>query len=212
MKDPDLRLRFVDWNDFQKGEQFHETGMEARDRIRKRQALSQQRPLGEEEAESERDTRAKRRIVEEIRRKLEDIVREDFIRSELFTPIEVHEFADEHPNKAGFLVFVKASQQLGLSYSVSLVFYAELLDAQSEAITLSFAVAISDVRPSRDSILAGARSTFFEGVFEESTIRPIVENVLYPALDLAQQIDRNTSGLSGSPLKWLALQQAEKHE
>ena len=212
VKDPDLRLRFVNWRDFQKREQFHETGMDAKERIRKRQALSQQKPLGKEEAESERDIRAKRRIVEEIRRKLEVVVREDFIRSELFMPIEVHEFADEQPNKAGFLVFLKADQQLGLSYSVSLVFYAELLDAHSEAIALSFAAAISDVRPTRDSILGGARTTFFEGVFEESIMGPIVENVLYPALDLAQQVDRNTSGLSGSPLKWLSVQQADKHE
>lgn len=211
-KVPELRLRFVDWKDFQKLEQSSETGAGAKDRIRRRFGLSQEQSAGKTEADSERLARNERRIVGGIRTRLEDLVREEFIPSEFFMPIEINEFAEDQPKKLGFLVFIKAAAQLGLSYSVSLVFYVELLDAQSEAVALSFAAAISDVRLERESMLSGPRTTFFEGVFEESVMRTHVENLLYPALDQAQQTDRNTSGLIGSSLTWLTIELGDEHE
>src|SRR6266851_1321188 len=206
-KVPELRLRFVDWKDFHEDDHLRESGEVAKERIRKRKGLSKEGRSRDPAASSERVTRIQRRHVEEIRTKLENIVRKEFIHSDLFLPIEVQEFVDEQPNKSGFIVFLKASEQLGLSYSVSLVFDVELLDAQSKAVCLSFSAAISDVRVERDLMLAGPRTTIFEGVFEESVMSTIVENNIYPALDQAQQIDRNTFGLAGSSLRWLTLHQ-----
>jgi hypothetical protein len=91
-----------------------------------------------------------------------------------------------------------------------LVFHVELLDADSKAVSVSFAAAISDERLSREAVLASPRVPIFEGVFEESIIINIVEENMYPALDLAQQVDRNLSGLSGAALEWLSLHEADK--
>ncbi|MBC8029914.1 MAG: protein kinase [Pyrinomonadaceae bacterium] len=208
-KDPELRLRFVAWKDFDAKEQG-ESAEDAKNRIRKRLGLvSRKDPTS---TESERGERAQRRTIEEVRAKLVEVVREEFISSELFLPIEVQEFADDQPNKTGFIVFIKASERNALSYSVSLVFHNELLEVESKAVCLSFSAAISDERLTREVVLAGPRMPIFEGVFEESAILAIVESNIYPALDKAQQFDRNTAGLSGTSLEWLSLIEADKNE
>jgi eukaryotic-like serine/threonine-protein kinase len=100
-KDPALRLRFVAWKDFDPNERRPEGTEAAKDRIRKRQGLAEGKST-KTSLELEQIERAKRRTIEEIRVKLEEVVREEFIRSELFLPVEVQEFADEHASKLGF--------------------------------------------------------------------------------------------------------------
>lgn len=208
-KDPALRLSFVAWKDFESSTEGVSSIEAAKERIRKRQGLT---------ASKERDAthdaqldRLLRRTIQTTRTRLEDIVRQEFIRSELFLPIEVQEFAEDEPCKLGFLIFIKASQQLGLSYSVSLIFRVELIDVASHAITIYFSAAVSDVALSKELILSGAAAKVFKGVFEESVMPSLIERLVYPTLDQAQQIDRNTSGLSGGKAVWLNIPQGEEH-
>jgi len=203
-KDPELRLRFVSWKDFDLLAESRESAQRAKERIRKRQGLAKEKTSSSSSGPSERLERTQRLIVGDIRTRIEEIVRKEFISSDLFLPIEIHEFADEQAHKAGFVVFLKAAERLALSYSVSLIFDVELLEPDSHALSLSFSAAVSDVKLERDAILRGPTALIFEGVFEETALAPILEKNIYSALDQAQQIDRNREGLAGRALQWLS--------
>lgn len=211
LKSPDLRLRFVNWKDFELEAESRSAAEIAKDHIRKRQGILQRPQNSSDASRQQKDERIRRRTIEDIRTKLEDLVRREFVHSELFSPIEIHEFLEEKSKMSGFLVFIKASEQLSLSYSVTLAFNVELLDAASKAISLSVAIAISDIRLELETILTAPFLSIFEGAFEESVIAKLIETFVYPALDAAQQVDRNTAGLSGI-CQWLPVVKSKENE
>jgi hypothetical protein len=113
--------------------------------------------------------------------------------------MEIHESHDVHPEQAHFLVLFQPSPEHELNQPLSVWFSVSLLDQQSKAIQLLCAAAAGFVQLERDAIAGRAGTVIFEGVFEESVVRTIIQDVLYPLLDDAQQIQLPSEKSGGVP-------------
>lgn len=206
IKDPMLRLRLVHWEDFDPKEGQTGTWTDAKVRILKRRAQACELGVVGGDEYEERSARAARRILDDIQGRLQDIIRQECVGSDLFPPMEIHEFYDQRPDQTHFLVLFSASNEHALFRQLSVWFDVSLLDQQSQAIQFLCAAALGSSQLSREPILGHPPTPIFEGVFEESVIRSVIQNLLYPLLDEAQQAGLSTGSMDqGAELKWLQL-------
>lgn len=197
-KDPKLRLRLVKWEDFEPRIVCRSSAIDAKERIRKRHLQARETsPLQWNEA-AEQKLRAERRTIETISGKIQSIIRQECIGSDLFPPIEIHDNQVPLASQVDFLVFFPASNDHCLNQSLSICVELHLLDMQSEALQVFCAAASASDRIDHETAASCQKVMIFQSVFEEAVIQKLMQDVLYVLLDQAQQL-----GTSSRETKWL---------
>jgi serine/threonine protein kinase len=187
LKDPELRLRCVQWEGFSPPTGSASVASGAKERILRRAAVSretQSRPeIGEE-----RRSRMLRRAVQEKHARLESLIREHCIDSQQFPPLETREWTETEPNETFLTIRFGPSSQHSLPSLLDITFRLVLLDDMAGPVSLQ---STSSVSPATDPVAAPDKTGFttvYEGVFDDSAIRVVVESVLYTSLDQAQEL------------------------
>lgn len=180
-KDPDLRLRLVTWDHFQVRPRPVDALSKVQGRIRTRLVLAQAcpKPLVHDEG---RD-RAIRRTLDFVEEKTQGIIRRECVGTELFPPVEIADWGARPPDVTGFSLRFGASQEHGLSLPVTLYFRIRLLDHEAVIVSVTFAISTFSGHPEEDQVPLEA---LFEGPFDEASLAPQLQGLLYSALDAAQ--------------------------
>jgi hypothetical protein len=181
IKNPDLRLRLVKWNDFEPVEATDALTL-LRERILKRRQLAQERHP-EESIEDEAAKRAFRRTLDFVEEKVQGIIRGEAIGTELFPPLEIGDWGGTLFDKTGFSVRFAASDDYGLKLPLTLLFRVEIIEQLSVAIRLKFVACNCVLLPEyKEDVL----KIIFEGPFEETVVAGVLRTLLYSAMDQAQ--------------------------
>jgi serine/threonine protein kinase len=180
-KDPDLRLRLVNWNHFQLRPQPADTLSKVQERIRTRLALAQAR--AKTTVHDEGRDRAIRRTLDFVKEKTQSIVRRECVGTELFPPVEIADWGQQPPSITGFSLRFGASEEHGLSLPLTLYFRIQLLDHESIIISVKCAVSTFSSSPQEDHVTP---ETLFEGPLDETTLSVRLQGLLYSSLDAAQ--------------------------
>lgn len=197
LKDPELRLKFVAWSDFDPVRRMSATA-DAKDRLRKRQAHYATRRG--DALDDQQQRRLERRTLSSIRAQIQEVIRAECIGSELFPTMEIHDALDDPP-KARFLVWFAATEDVGLLMPLSIMFEIVLLDQQSQAVELRCAAVLTTISE-RDwtQHTESPAAAIFRGVFDPSGVASALQETLYPTLDRALDMLERLSG-RGSPVQ-----------
>ena len=189
LKDPQLRLRMVKWEDFEPRGVSPASAAEAKERIRKRQVQVQEGLPPRGDLDADRNAWELRRTVERIKAKVEEIIREEILSGGLFPPMELHESQTQASERVEFLARFAPSTPHALPHFLEICFTVVLLEQKALTIQLECYAAIyrspEQAKPDRPPLSL----SFFQGVFEESVIRSRLRDMLYPLLDRAQQVE-----------------------
>lgn len=211
-KDPELRLRFVRWEDFDVRERRPTHAADAKERIRKRRGYAHVGGVTGADTETEQKDRMQRRSINAIRTRLQEVIREICISSDLFPPMEIHDIHDGRPDWARFRVGFCLSVEHGLFEPLAVWFEVRLLDAEAEAVSLGCLAALGSRLEAVD-VSGQVRAMIFEGAFAEDFVRPLLADILFPLLDNVQQVVRaERSGKGSSACLWLKVRTSGEEE
>ncbi len=187
LKDPKLRLRLVKWENFQPKAPTVPVAVAAKERIRKRIAAHRSIEAKlEENVMGEHEARASRRVVEDCHSAVERILRRECIGTELFPPLELHNYSDSTPTQALTALSFPPSPAFGITQRLTMWVALDLSDRASKIVTIRVASKIGDVDPS-DASAMPETILLYEGIFEDEVISGRLHDFLYETLDKAQQ-------------------------
>jgi hypothetical protein len=202
-KDPKLRLDLVKWEDFDPPELRGDMKLDDPiSRIRRRRAMAQQSSPAGTETNAEQKARSARRTVQKVQADLHDCAQQECIGSELFPPLEVHDFAQEGTNLGGFKVQFRPSPEHPLQNFLSIFITLELLDESSEAIKVFCAAGVSATPMETPPFDLLSAQELFKGVYNRTSVGERLKAMLYRAFDKAQQV-QPIAGATAPP-RWLA--------
>ncbi len=182
LKDPELRLKVIDWSDFESVRSMSAT-TDAKDRLRRRQA--HYNIVRGDILDDQQQRRLERRTLSSIRAKIQEAIRAECIASDLFPPMEIHDALDESA-EARFFVWFGASEDMGLRIPLSIMYDISVLDLQSQTIELRCA-AVLTTAGERDWTrqVESPAAAIFRGVFDDAGLLSALQETLYPTLDRA---------------------------
>jgi len=187
-KDPRLRLDLVKWEHFDPPELRGDANADDPiSRIRRRRAMAQQSCITEAETSAEQKARSARRTVQKLQADLHDCAQQECIGSELFPPLEIHDFALERANVGGFKIQFHPSSEHTLPNFLSIFIILELFDENSEAAKILCAAGVSAAPMETLSFASLSTQELFKGVYNRTSVSGRLKAMLYRALDKAQQ-------------------------
>jgi serine/threonine protein kinase len=186
LKDPKLRLRFVDWNAFDLEQSVLAAGIAAKERLRRRFALAQ-----EAEAISAVNKERLERLLEGTIQSMQSTIRNEVISEctgkDFIPRVESREFQGP-PSSVGFLLLlfnVKPDPKFNRSLSILLRF--EVLDQPSSVVQIGYAAASGGSGITREQANLVVTTPLFSGAFQDHIVKVAVMDVVYQLLDAAQQ-------------------------
>jgi serine/threonine protein kinase len=201
-KDPKLRLTLVSWEDFDPPQFRGDPMDDPKTRIRRRRAIAQQSAVAID-ADVEQRSRSARRTLDKLQAALQSEIHQECIASELFPQLEIHDAQPPSSSSARFRVHFASSADHALAEVLSLFFTIELLDENSEAVTISYAGAISPAGLDWESAEQHNFCCLFKGVFNQVAVGDRLRQTLYRILDRAQQTNRVEQDLELNQPIWL---------
>ncbi len=184
VKDPELRLRLVKWEDFVSPAESKDNIDAAKERMGKRKALSAARTAASVSS-VEKELRAVQRLVGVLAEVLSEAVHYETAGSDLFPPVTVSNSIDTENRAVSVNGTFEASTDHALAQPVHIVFRCKLLHIEAEAVEVSVAACLSADPPNLDGV---SFEVLFTGVVNKETIAEIVRQKLYLVLDAAQGI------------------------
>ena len=200
-KRPDLRLDLVTWKSFEIPPPKVSRTADLKERIRHRRVPPAE-GFGSQEAE-ERNQVVRQRAAD-LQSQIQSTIRRDCVGSGLFPPVKIVGVQDESPENACTVVFVAASAAHSIKAPLHLWVHLTVLDAASGAIQLGAWASISNNYSDTEIPKPPGVRTIFRGVYDEALVRPVLQQLLYSALDEAQQLAAEPEGL-GDLDRWLTL-------
>jgi hypothetical protein len=189
-KDPKLRLALVRWEDFDppafRAEQPTD---DPKSRIRRRLAIAQQATQGVDNS-AEQKSRSARRTVDKLQVALQAEIHQECTASGLFPQLEIHDGQRPGASIGRFKVNFSCSPEHALTEVLSIFFAIELLDENSEAVSISYSAAVSQADLDWELVNSANSRVLFKGVYNQVAVGERLKQVLYSLLDGAQQISR----------------------
>lgn len=199
-KHPAIRLRYVSWEDFAVKPTVPSAAMNAKERVRRRLAQGYESASEEQRSEDER-TRSELRVVQEVQSRLHSLIREGWTQSDMFGPIECHEFPDNKPGHAYIVLRLPPSKKLMIGRGLSVWLRIALAEEKSMATDIGWVACSCESLPSIEEVASRKAQPVFAGVFQDGVVKAAIMDLLYRLLDLAQGFE--ASGHSGN--LWLDL-------
>jgi hypothetical protein len=199
-KNPEIRLRYVTWDDFAVKSTAPSLAMNAKERVRRRLAQGYEAASEEERGEAERE-RALLRVVQDVQGKLHALIKAGWAGSDMFCPIECYEFPGSKAGHAYVVLRIPPSKKLLIERGLSVCFNVVITDEKSAATEISWIACSCDSPPGFQELESRQSHRVFAGVFQDGVVQVAVMDLLYQLLDIAQGVE--TSGHSGN--LWLEL-------
>jgi serine/threonine protein kinase len=206
VKDPKLRLQIVQWEDFHPPDATVSVGLDAKERIRKRRALARQSTNSFQDSDVEQRERNLRRSLDDVQTKLQEAIRRECIGNDLFPPLEFRDYYNDTPGVGDFGVRLCESPEHALEKSLFIWISSALLESQSGIVEISAAACLHDVWPDAKDLTAQRTTRLFRGVFEESVVEVLLRDLIYNALDRAQEGSAGRSPDVAGEQIWLAIE------
>ena len=199
-KHPDIRLRYVTWDDFAVKSAVPSPAMRAKERVRRRLAQGYEAASETERGEDER-SRAILRVVQDVQSRLHALVKAGWAVSDMFCPIECYEFPGTKQGHAYVVLRIPPSKKLMISGGLSVWFSILVTEEKSMAAEIGWVACLCNTPPSFHEVQGRQVRNIFAGVFQEGVVQGAVMDLLYQLLDIAQGVE--ASGHEGS--SWLDL-------
>jgi serine/threonine protein kinase len=197
-KDPRIRLQYVSWSDFELKSTLASAAMSAKDRVRRR--LADSTPTSER-AVDERE-RSILRIIQDVHSRLHTLIKSGWASSEMFCPIECHEYLSEESGIGFVVLLLPTTRVLLLSRGLSIWFRIRIVDDRAMVIEVSYAACLSSTPPSLSEAAARQTGRLFAGVFQDGVIQSAIMDLLYQLIDVAQSISETDLGPDA---RWIEL-------
>ena len=174
--------------------------MNAKERVRRRLAQGYEAASEEERGEDERE-RALLRVVQDVQGKLHALIKAGWAVSDMFCPVECHEFPGGKAGHAYVVLRIPPSKKLMIERGLSVCFNVVVTEEKSVATEISWIACSCDSPPTFQELEGRQSHRVFAGVFQDGVVQVAVMDLLYQLLDIAQGVE--TSGQSGN--LWLEL-------
>lgn len=186
VKDPKKRLELVSWNSF-RPPIAASIAEQARKRVGQRILLAQ----AETTPDIDNDAAATRELLDNVIEGLKvEFRRIRQANASLIPPLGVTRDGKGAPR---LIVRMRPSDTLKLSTGLVMTFVVEIIDVDSQAISVRAAAATKD-----DAIASAATSEVFRGPYSSGTLGDRIEATVFVALDRAQQGGDSAIALDGS--------------
>jgi serine/threonine protein kinase len=196
-KDPKIRLKYVKWADFDEKSPAS-AATNAKDRVRRRLAMST--------SNSENDTftreRALLRTLQDLQGRLHVLIKSGWASSEMFCPIECHEYVGDEPSTGFVELLIPATEALLLKRSLSIWFKIHVVDEKSAVVEINYAACISGIAVSLHEITNRTLQIAFAGIFQDGVVQSTILDLLYQLLDLAQTVSETDIS---SDIRWIEI-------
>lgn len=203
LKDPQLRLRFVDWALFDVPPPKTPRVADLKDRIRRRQAAAGTGVQSHKE-DVERVRAVKQRTAE-VQAVVQNMIRQECVGTDYFPPVMIAGTPTEKPDAVCSAVYFPASSEHGTSAALHIWVLLTLLDEASCAVQLEVWALASNQQEPAKVVDGPKRKQLFTGVFDEAVIRPRIQELLYGALDETQQLHARSGNPGSDDDYWLTL-------
>lgn len=197
LKSPEVRLKAVKWQDFNPRAGVR-PGDIAKERIRRRMACPKP-AVAPASACTTCDTDA----LDGVTRKLDMLVRQ-VLTTDMFPPREIRVREGYEEESRQIVITFPATSRFRLRLPCVVWLTVRPLDQSVKAIQLDCIAALSSSEDMHSSNLGGRTPTIvYQGIFEESSFRVILEDLFCILLDHAQQEEQEHADGENAELIWL---------
>lgn len=186
VKDPTLRLRIVKWEDFEATPRVLDSTATAKENIRKRRTRARHDAQPSESNSEYEESRRRAQVSGEILSRIAEQLRAASDQNEL-PPRTVKEFALDENQESHLVMCFKPSARSGLSVYFFLSVRLKLLDVSAQVVRIE-ATAAASAHELAGDLAASHFSHVFNGVYEDSVVRPALERALFPAFEKAMDL------------------------
>lgn len=184
-KKPDLRLQLVSWKSFEVPAIRVPRIADLKERIRQRRLPLTNTLDASDTAERDQVVRQK---AAEIQSQIQGLIRRECVASGLFPPVRIVGLQDQAPESACTLAAFPVSAPHSLSTPLRVWVRLKILDVPSVAIQLDAWASVSNDASETTMPDTPAIKVVFRGANDEAVVRPVLQQLLYTALDEAQQL------------------------
>lgn len=185
LKNPEHRLRFVKWEDFDQPSGA-EPVRAARERVMRRFASSLEASMPAEPKRTAWDTE---RAVANVQQRVTTVLKDICSAEKMFPRSVTRElpFFSEPPSANVLLVF-EAAPSLQIENTLAVLVTADIIDIEPESVQLSLRAVIGyeDSLEGQQELRSAKGLSVFQGVLDEGIMAIALENALFQAVDSAQ--------------------------
>jgi serine/threonine protein kinase len=197
-KDPKIRLNYVKWSDFEIKTTVATAAMSAKDRVRRRLAVS---ASASERASDDRD-RSILRVLQDVHSRLHGLIKSGWASSEMFCPIECHEHTGDEPGTGFIALLLPETNGLALTHQLSIWFKIRIVDDRAEVTEISYDACLGNKVPPLSEVANRQMTLLFAGVFQDGVVQTVIMDLLYQLLDVAQSVSETDLGID---IHWIAI-------
>lgn len=195
VKSPEARLNLVSWDNFNFLPNRRGTAESARERVKKR-SLNNRSKYRETSLSSHTNKNTGKLIVQHI----DSIIRNECAGCDSFPPMEIKKNTKKKIN-----VIVVFAESYDCPYRLSIRFDCELVDESTMALGIDVSACLLLSTSSKQDGRPHYSANLFRGPLDSNNLTSRIQDVLWCAVDLAQQYG-NTSDLNGNEgVHWLNL-------
>jgi serine/threonine protein kinase len=191
VKDPNLRLSIVSWDDFAPALNVSDAVTAAKEGIRKRRARATYEIASTESYSVHEDRRRRKQTLSEILSRIAEQLRAASDESDLPARI-VKEIPDDDGKQSMLFAHFRASAKFGLPVDFYFGLRLTILEITAQAVTLDCAAATSK-QPLREDFFEAHFQSIFSGVYDDAVVRLAIEGALFPAFESAMD-DKDVDG------------------
>jgi serine/threonine protein kinase len=182
IKDPELRVRLVQWERFSGSETAAKSISSIQERIRDRciAASSGLTVVDSPTIVMEREARQQSQIQMQVFETIETLIRTECIGNHLFPPMKICKIDDR------IEITFPPSSSCHLQVFLRIIFVIEILELSNKAILITYLSCLI-----KEDVCCNIRNedytSIFRGVYQKETLEDRIMNILYLSLDAAQQ-------------------------
>lgn len=188
VKNPDVRLNIVKWEDFEKCDQSKDTLEEVKRRIQNRKLTLVGKKLGSDLEMTENEKFRQEQRINSISDEIFRIIRGQCVSNRDFPPIDITYISSDDPSCKRFLVRFSRSTAYNLPHFLTIGVSISFLEVDSQAVQVAFTGLISDEQVLEENVDFQNLRILFTGVFDSEMLKQQTDRILYELLDKAQEL------------------------
>jgi serine/threonine protein kinase len=201
VKNPDLRLGFVNWDRFRDAAPTRSRALSARDRFVHRQQVAAESQQPGESTSTPISPAEQRRICASTVEQVRTAVRQLCVAAQELPPLQTDVLAPDAGHSQTFVLRFSPSQHHGFNRHIAIFVRVAVLDVRESSVSITAAAALTATAGS--NLKVDGWSDIFSGVLDLDSVKAAVEDVVYTCLDAAQsEVGTATDGASP---EWIPL-------
>lgn len=186
VKEPDLRLRLVSWEDFAGSTYDPEAVSSAKQRIA-RKAEARSGLSGNVESANTEENRREQVRLERLSAQVQEIIRNECIGSDVLPRFELREAKDRAPSRRYWRLRFEASAEFALEFPLTVWITIDMINDTDDIIEVRAIGGLeTEIRacPPKEEL----QERLYQGPFDADGVRRSFRQYIYPVFDMAQDI------------------------